>query len=157
MFSVEWSGTSRVVIPHALSLGAPDGGMRGFRDATVIGGRRGIFRLEDQFYLGAPWSFGDLGVSVFAEAGQLWKGDLPYGETTQVRSSAGLSLLLAVPMRSTRMWRLELAAPLNPETRERRWEIRLSHADKTTFFWREPTDITSARARAVPASIYNWP
>jgi len=157
VFSLEWAGTSRVLVPHALSLGVPDGGMRGFRNASAIGGRRGIMRLDEQFFLGSPFSFGDFGVSWFAEAGQLWKGDLPYGETTRTRGAVGLSLLLAVPMRSTRMWRLEFAAPLNPETRERRYELRLSHSDRTTFFWREPPDVDAARARAVPASIYNWP
>lgn len=157
VYSVEWAGTSRVLVPHALSLGVPDGGMRGFRDASAIGGRRGIFRADEHFYLGAPFSFGDFGIAWFAEAGQLWKGDLPYGETTPIRGSGGLSLLLAVPMRSTRMWRLELAAPMNPESRRSHWELRLSHSDRTTFFWREPADVDAARARAVPGSIYSWP
>jgi hypothetical protein len=157
VYSAEWAGTSRVLVPHALSLGVPDGGMRGFRNATEIGGRRGIFRVDERFYLGAPFSFGDFGASWFVEAGQLWKGDMPYGETTPVRASAGVNLLLAAPMRSTRMWRLEVAMPLNREPGGRRWELRLSHSDMTTFFWREPADVDAARARAVPASIYNWP
>jgi hypothetical protein len=157
IYSIEWSGTSRVTIPHALSLGSPDGGLRGFKDSKAIGGRRGIARVEENFYLGSPKSFGDLGLAWFGEAGQLWKGDLPYGETTQVRGSGGLALLLAAPMRSTRMWRLEFAAPINPETGARKWEVRLTHSDHTTFFWREPGDIEAARAKAVPASVYSWP
>ena len=91
------------------------------------------------------------------EAGQLWKGDLPYGKSTPLRYSAGASMLLAVPMRSSRMWRLEFAAPLQREPGLPRWELRLSHSDRTSFFWREPADVDAARARAVPASIYNWP
>ena len=66
-------------------------------------------------------------------------------------------MLLAVPMRSKRMWRLEFAAPMNHDPGVGRWELRLSHSDRTSFFWREPADIQSARARAVPASIYSWP
>lgn len=157
IFSAEWSGTSRVLVPHALSLGTPNGGMRGFRNATRVGGRRLIMRLDEQYYLGAPFSFGDLGVAWFVDGGQLWAGDLPYGETTRLKGSAGASLLLAVPMRSTRMWRLEFAAPLQREPGLARWELRLSHSDRTSFFWREPSDVDAARARAVPASIYNWP
>lgn len=157
MLSVEWSGTSRVLIPHALSLGLPEGGLRGFRETSPVGGRRGVARLEEQIYLGAPFSFGDLGMALFSDAGQLWRGDVPYGVRTPVRASAGASLLLAVPMRSTRMWRLEFAAPINRAPGTSTWQLRLSHSDRTTFFWREPADVDAARARAVPASVYSWP
>jgi hypothetical protein len=157
ILSVEWSGTERVLVPHALSLGVPDGGVRGYRDTKTVGGRRGIMRLDERFYLGSPFSFGDLGVAGFIDAGQLWPGDIPYGERTLVRVAAGASLLLAVPMRSTRMWRLEFAAPINREPGAQRWELRLSQSDRTSFFWREPVDVHAARARTVPASIYNWP
>jgi hypothetical protein len=155
--SAEWSGTSRVLVPHALSLGLPDGGVRGFVNSTDIGGRRGIVRVDEQMYLGAPWDFGDLGLALFVDAGQLWPGDVPYARTTPLRGSAGASLLLAVPMRSTRMWRLQVALPFNPEPGGSRWQLRLSHSDLTTFFWREPADVNGARQRAVPSSIYSWP
>jgi hypothetical protein len=157
IMALEWSGTESVLVPHSLSLGTVSGGMRGFRDAPEVGGRRAILRLDEQKYLGAPWDYGDLGFSLFAEAGRLWRGDLPYGETTKPHVSVGGSVLLAIPMRSTRMWRLEFAVPVTPIPADHRWELRLSHRDLTSFFWREPGDVGSARARAVPASIYNWP
>lgn len=157
IIAVEWTGTSRVLTPHALSLGSPDGGIRGFHKTSAVGGRRGIARVDEQFYLGSPYSFGDLGIAWFGDAGQLWKGDVPYGEDTRVAGALGLSLLLAVPMRSTRMWRLDVAVPLNREPGSSRWQVRLAHSDRTSFFWREPGDIDAARARAVPASIYSWP
>lgn len=157
VISLEWSGTSRVLVPHALSLAPTEGGVRGFRDSKIVGGRRGIARIDEHYYLGAPFSFGDLGLAWFVDGGQLWAGDLPYGTTTRLKGSAGASLLLAVPMRSTRMWRLEFAAPMQHEPGLARWEVRLTHSDRTSFFWREPSDVDAARARAVPASIYNWP
>ena len=157
VFTVEWSGTSRVLVPHALSLGLPDAGLRGFRDAVTVGGRRLISRLDEQLYIGTPFDFGDFGTSIFVDAGKLWAGDVPYGVTTAVRASLGASLRLAVPARSTKMWRLEGTVPLNPEPGGSRWEVRLSRRDITSFFWREPPDVDAARARAVPASIYNWP
>ena len=157
IFSVEWSGTSRVLVPHALTLGVPDGGIRGFHNSTIVAGHRGIARIDEQYYLGSPFSFGDFGMAWFGDAGQLWAGDLPYGTSTRIRGSAGASVLLAVPMRSKKMWRLEFAAPLNREPDAPSWQVRLSHSDRTTFFWREPSDASAARARAVPASIYNWP
>jgi len=116
-----------------------------------------IARLDEQLYLGTPFDFGDFGTSIFADAGKLWAGDLPYGMTTPVRASVGASIKLAVPARSTKTWRLEAALPLNPEPGGSKWELRLSHSDITSFFWREPPDVEAARARAVPASIYNWP
>jgi len=157
IISVEWSGTSRVLLPHSFSLGTPDGGVHGFNGDSAVAGRRGIARLDEQYYLGSPFSFGDFGVAWFTDAGQMWRGDLPYGETTPVRFSGGAALLLAIPMRSTRMWRLEFAAPMNPAPGADRWQVRVSHFDRTSFFWREPADVDAARARAVPASIYNWP
>jgi hypothetical protein len=69
----------------------------------------------------------------------------------------GVGVLLAVPMRSTRTWRLDLAVPLTRAPGGHSWELRLSHSDRTSFFWREPADIDAARARAVPASVYSWP
>jgi len=157
IISLEWSGTSRVLVPHALSLGVPDGGLRGYGDSPTVGGRRAIARIDEQFYFGSPQSFGDFGMGAFVDGGQLWAGDVPYGKNTPVHGSAGISLLVAVPMRSTRTWRLDFAMPFNPEVGGRRWELRLSHQDRVSFFWREPVDIDAARARAVPASIYNWP
>src|SRR5919106_1277420 len=84
VISTEWSGTHRVRVPHALSLAVPDGGMRGFRDAVEVGARRALMRIDEQQYLGSPFSFGDLGVALFTDVGRLWAGDLPYGQTTPV-------------------------------------------------------------------------
>jgi len=157
IMTVEWSGTSRALVPHSLSLGIADGGMRGFRDATAIGGRRAIFRFDEQVYAGSPFNYADFGFSLFSDVGRLWDGDVPYGTTTPMRWSVGASLLLAVPVRSTQMWRLEFAVPVNRAEGGDSWELRLSRRDITSFFWRPPTDVANARSRAVPASIYNWP
>ena len=155
--SVEWSGTSRVLIPHSLSLAAADGGIRGLSETKEIGGRRAVARISEQYFIGTPFDFGDLGLTLFADAGQLWPGDVPYAQRTSIRGSVGAGLLFAVPMRSTRMWRLEFAAPVNRAPGGSRWELRLQHSDLTSFFWREPVDVSSARARAVPSSVYSWP
>ncbi|HYC53227.1 MAG TPA: BamA/TamA family outer membrane protein [Gemmatimonadaceae bacterium] len=155
--AVEWSGTSKVLIPHSLSLASNDGGIRGLSDPREFGGRRAIARVSEQYFIGTPFDFGDLGLTLFADAGQLWPGDIPYAQKTSLRGSVGAGLLFAIPMRSTRMWRLEFAAPVNREPGGNRWEIRLRHSDLTSFFWREPADVGSARALAVPSSVYSWP
>lgn len=157
VLSVEYSGTERSPIPHSLSLGSSEGGVRGFAGATEFGGRRGVARIEERIFLGTPFDYADAGIAFFADGGQLWPGDVPYARPTPVRGAAGVSLLVAVPMRSTRLWRLDVAVPFNPERGGRTWEVRLKHSDLTTFFWREPADIRSARARGVPSSVYSWP
>jgi hypothetical protein len=157
VLAVEWGAAHRVRVPHALTLEAPDGGLRGYRGATSVGARRLIARLDESVHVGSPLEFGDLGLAGFVDGGRIWAGDLPYGSTTEVRGAAGVSILLAIPMRSTRTWRLEYAVPLNRVPGAGRWEVRLTHRDLTSFFWREPSDVASARARAVPVSVYNWP
>lgn len=157
VLAVEWSAAHRVQVPHALTLEAPDGGLRGYRGAISTGARRVIARLDESVYVGSPFDFGDLGLAAFVDAGKIWEGDLPYGTTTDVRGAAGVSILLAIPMRSTRTWRLEYAVPMNRVPGVGRWEIRLTHRDLTSFFWREPSDVAGARARAVPVSVYSWP
>jgi hypothetical protein len=156
IFSTEWSGGWRQRVPFRLTLGASEGGLRGFRQSTALGAQRGIVRLEDRFVVARPFGLGDLGLALFGDAGRIWAGDVPFGVTTPIRASVGTSILAAVPMRSGRLWRLDLAFPLNRD-HGRRVEFRLSSADHTTFFWREPADIEGTRERTVPSSIFSWP
>ena len=154
--SLEWSSGWRLRIPFALTLGAQRGGVRGYRDEDQPGGQRGIVRFEDRVVLGRPLGLGDAGIGFFADAGRLWAGDVPFGESTPVRASVGFSVLASVPPRSARLWRLDIALPLNPAG-GRRLEFRIVSNDQTSFFWREPDDIQIAREKTVPSSIFNWP
>jgi hypothetical protein len=154
--SLEWSAGWRMRIPFALTLGQEQGGVRGYSNDVVPGGQRGIVRVEDRFLLGRPLGLGDAGFAVFADAGRLWKGDVPFGESSPVRASLGFSILGSVPPRSARLWRLDIALPLNPRG-PRRLELRILSTNQTSFFWREPDDVQLARERTVPSSIFNWP
>jgi hypothetical protein len=140
-----------------LTLGANPGGVRGYGRSSTPGGQRAVVRAENRFLAGRPFGLGDAGVAVFADAGRLFAGDVPYGRGTSVQSSVGIGLLAAVPPRSARLWRLDLAVPLGTEARGRRVEIRITSFDRTAFFWREPADIEGARERTVPSSIFSWP
>jgi hypothetical protein len=152
--SVEWSGGWRMRIPFALTLGEPRGGVRGFSDETRPGGQRGIVRFEDRIVLGRPFGVGDAGIGFFADAGRLWAGDVPFGESTPVRTSVGFSILASVPPRSARLWRLDVALPVNGP---HRLELRIVSNDQTSFFWREPDDVRLAREKTAPSSIFTWP
>ena len=154
--SVEWSGGWRMRIPFALTLGEDRGGVRGYSSEVEPGGRRGVVRLEDRYVIGQPFGLGDAGIGFFADAGRLWRADVPFGVSTPVRTSIGFSLLGSVPQRSARLWRLDVALPLNPGG-ARHLEFRIVSTDRTTFFWREPDDVLLARERTVPSSIFNWP
>ena len=154
--SFEWSGGWRMRIPFALTLGEERGGVRGYADDTRPGGQRGVVRLEDRFVLGRPFGLGDAGVGFFADAGRLWAGDVPFGASTPVRTSIGVSILASVPPRSARLWRFDVALPVNSGG-ARHLELRIVSTDRTSFFWREPDDVLIARERTVPSSIFNWP
>lgn len=157
MTSLEWSGGWRVQVPFRVTLASSDGGVRGMAESTEQGGRRAVARLEDRWALGSPRKGTvDLGLAVFADAGWLWAGDVPYGTSTPVRYSAGVSLLVAVPSRSAGMWRVDFAVP-NVPGRGVRLAIRISQSDATHVFWQEPLDIARARERSVPAGLFTWP
>ena len=83
--SVEFSGGWRQRIPFNLTLSDPDGGVRGYASSNTPGGQRFVARFEDRQFVGRPNNWGDLGVGVFADAGRLWAGDIPYGVNTPIR------------------------------------------------------------------------
>ena len=156
IFSAEWSGGWRQRVPFRLTLGQTDGGLRGYSSSNALGGQRAILRLEDREFFSRPFGLGDMGAAAFVDVGRVWAGDVPFGITTPPRTSVGVSLLAAVPIRSARLWRLDMALPLNSDN-GRRLEFRISNADYTTFFWREPADIQGTRERTLPSSIFSWP
>ena len=155
VLSGEWSGGWRMRSPFALTLGEEPGGVRGYANSTTPGGQRAIVRLEHRTFIGRPNGWGDAGIGFFADAGRLWAGDVPFGRSTPTRTAVGISLLGAVPPRSARLWRLDIALPLSGGGR--RLEFRVVSSDRTTFFWREPRDIQFARESTVPSSIFAWP
>ena len=154
--SLEWTGAWRMRMPFALTLGEERGGVRGYGDETQPGGQRGIVRVEHRYTIGRPFGLGDAGIGFFADAGRLWAGDVPFGASTPVRTSIGFSFLASVPPRSARLWRVDIALPVNPGG-ARQLELRIVSSDRTSFFWREPDDVLIARERTVPSSIFNWP
>lgn len=155
--SLEFSGGWRQRVPFSLSLSDPVGGVRGYSASNTPGGQRLVGRLEHRLFLGRPYNLGDLGVGVFADAGRLWAGDIPYGVNTPVRSSFGFSILGTAPPSSARLWRIDLAIATSSENGRGRFELRIGSTDKTTFFLTEPSDLQSIRERTVPSSVFRWP
>jgi hypothetical protein len=44
-----------------------------------------------------------------------------------------------------------------PRGHGRRFELRISSTDKTTFFLAEPGDVQATREKTVPSSVFRWP
>ena len=155
VLEADWAGGWKQRIPFQLTLGDRDGGVRGYRDSRSAGARRAVVRLEDRWLLGGFRDQADLGIALFADAGRLWEGDAPFGMATPVRMSAGLGFLVAVPRRSKRTFRLDVAFPFTSEDRGK-LEVRFSTM-RVNRSWREPRDVSWSRESSVPASVFSWP
>lgn len=155
--SVEFSGGWNQRIPFNLTLSDPEGGIRGYSASNTPGGQRLVVRLENRQFIARPYALGDFGLGAFVDAGRLWAGDIPYGVSTPVHRSVGVSLLAAVPRASARMYRIDVAFAMNPEPNGHRFELRFGSTNKTNFFLAEPADITATRERTVPSSVFRWP
>jgi hypothetical protein len=154
--SLEFTGGWRERLPLQLSLGDARAGIRGYKDAAIAGGRRALLRLEQRHAVASLGRLAHMGAAFFADVGKTWAGDVPFGETTVARASAGAGLLVALPPRSRRMLRADIAVPVTGGA-PKRWLLRIAAFDATRAFWREPSDIASQRAGAPPSSIFGWP
>jgi hypothetical protein len=145
--NLEYSAGHKQWLPFQLALGERRGGVRGYENADLGGAARLIGRLEERWRVGNIRGTADAGAAFFADVGKLWAGDAPYGVTTGLKPSIGVALLAAVPPRSRRIWRVDLAMPLDREAGAQ-FGVRLSYEDKTRVFWREPNDVQRNRERA---------
>lgn len=107
------SGASgwRMNVPFQLTLGGAEG-VRGFNTDGHPGGRRLIASIENRTHL--DWSPGglmDTGISVFADAGKTWEGDIPFGVNSGVQASIGAGLRLGFPRGTRGVFRIDIALP----------------------------------------------
>lgn len=157
--SVEFSGVWRERLPTQFALGDRGAGVRGYRGSGLAGGRRAVLRVEARRALtglGPRGQYGHWGVATFTDVGRTWSGDVPFGVTTVARGSVGVGLLAAVPPRSRRLLRMDLAVPVTPDA-PRRVRLILSTASAARGFGRDPDDAARARAASAPAAVFGWP
>ena len=111
-FKASMGGGWRTTMPFQLSLGGREG-VRSLRDDEHPGGTRLLLVLEDRIQFGWPsWRTLGLGATLFADAGQVWKGDVPYGADTDWVGSVGFGLRIALPAESRTIWRPEIVFPV---------------------------------------------
>ena len=153
----EYGLGTRMRVPFQLTFGDLRGGVWGYTNSLLAGGERSVTRVEDRYAFPSIGQLGQFGVATFFDAGKLWALDTPFGVTTPMTYSAGVSLLFAVPPRSRRLFRLDMAFPLNPDRTTGHVVFRLTTSTATSNFWIEPSDLSRGRERTVPATIFNYP
>ena len=89
--SLEYSGGWGTSVPFELRLGTDRVGIRGYDDSHTSGGRRAVVRLEDRLVFPGFKQYFGLGGAAFIDAGKMWAGDVPFGETVNPRVGAGRS------------------------------------------------------------------
>jgi len=154
--SLEFSGGWRERLPLQLSLGETPSGVRGYDGTAIAGGRRTVLRLEQRRTLFSTGRLAQWGGAVFSDIGKTWSGDVPFGQTTVARGSVGVSLLAAVPPKSRRMLRADIAVPVTGGA-AKRFVLRFSSVDATREFWRDPSDLAATRAGMPASPIFGWP
>ena len=155
--SGQFGGGWRQRVPFQLRLGDLEGGIRGYAGSRVSGAQRALATIEDRWYIGRYRQVADLGVAPFFEAGRMWAGDAPFGQTVGTRYSAGLGFLTTFGARSKRVYRIDMGIPLVSDPYGRRVEFRFSSRDDTRDFLREPSDVSRGRERTVPRGVFSWP
>lgn len=157
VIQTEWATGRRMQAPFQLSLADREGGLLGHRSSTEPGARRLVFRAEQRLVVPTRLNVADVGLAGFAEAGRLWsERSVPYSMDTPWRGAVGISLLAAVPPRSRRLWRLDLAVPVSNDP-HKRLELRLTGLDRSRTFWRDTRDVERSRERTAPTSLFTWP
>ena len=98
--------------PFQLTLGGRQG-VRGLHEEDFPGGRRVLFTLEDRYRLHwpAPQLF-DLGITLFADAGRVWAGEVPWGVDSTWKGAVGGGLRFGFPAGTRGVVRMDLAIPL---------------------------------------------
>lgn len=106
------AGGWTVDTPYQLSLGGRHG-LRGYPEGTFPGGRRLVITLEDRIRFPSPWpELLDTGATVFVDAGAVTPGDVPFGQRSGLKASAGAGLRLGLPAGTRGVVRLDVTFPL---------------------------------------------
>jgi hypothetical protein len=102
----------------------------------------------------------DLGLSVFADAGLIGAGDIPYpyGQSTGLRSSAGIGLRTNFPAGGRTTYRLDFAMPLGSGASLNDLRIMISIGEPLSLgSRRDPPQVERSRLSGVSGDVFNFP
>jgi hypothetical protein len=154
--SVEYSGAWNTSVPFQLRLGTDHVGIRGYDDSRTAGGRRAVARLEERVIFPGFKKYLGFGGAAFVDAGKMWAGDVPFGETVNPRVGAGIGLILAAPRSSRQNLRVDVAAPLVSDPGSH-WGVNFTITSGRPRFWRPASDLARARSAAQTPVVFGWP
>ncbi len=154
--SLSGAAVQNLAFPAQLTFRDREGGLLAFPGGGEGGAARAVIRIEERRLL--PWLSRRAGMATgwVVDAGRIWKGDAPFGVTTPVRGSVAFSLLGSYPVASKRLYRVDLAVPINRGPGDAKFVVRFLSGDRTGTFWAEPADVTRARASVGPNSLIRW-
>lgn len=136
--------------PFQLTLGG-ETAVRGYDTDSFPGGRRITASAEDRIYIGWPMrEVLDAGLTVFADVGRIFPGDVPFGTDSGWRASAGLGVRAAFPAGGRTTYRIDFAWPLGYGHDLGDFRIRFSIGEPLGL-GRRMTDFERARVR--PLSV----
>lgn len=146
--------------PFQLTLGG-EYGLRGYDPRELPGGRMVAMTVEDRIYLGWPWpDLFDAGVTVFADAGAIWRGDVPrpWGQDSGLRASAGAGLRVNFPSGGRTTYRLDFAVPVGDGSGFGDVRILLSIGELISLSRsQERTQVTRSRLSGLSGDVFNFP
>jgi hypothetical protein len=154
--SFEYSGAWSTTVPFQLLLGTEHAGLRGYEDSRTAGGRRAVMRVEERLIFPGFKKYVGFGGAAFVDAGKMWAGDVPFGETVNPRIGAGLGLIVAIPRSSRQNLRVDVAAPLIHDTGAK-WGVSFTITSGRPRFWRPAADLARARSAAQSPIVFGWP
>jgi len=156
IIAVEYVGSSSDSVPYQLTISDALSGVRGYAGSRLSGGRRLIARGERRLMMPGISRYLGWGIAGFADVGQMWASNVPFGSDA-FRSSAGVSLLAAVPRASRSFARVDVAYPLVADRHAKGFDIRVAFRATNRAFWREPLQIARARLGNPTTDIFTWP
>jgi hypothetical protein len=155
---VQLAGASRLDRPFQLTLGGRES-VRGYNEDAYPGRQRLLLTLEERLEMPElSTSFADVGVVAFVDAGQIWAGDVPFGETPGWTAAVGAGLRLGLPAGAPNVLRVDVALPLTGD-RETRGTVFRVYAELLGLLDRRawPTQIERSRWYGVDPDLATRP
>jgi hemolysin activation/secretion protein len=152
------AGASRLDRPFQLTLGGRES-IRGYNEDAYPGRQRLLLTLEERLEMPElSTSFADVGLVAFADAGQIWAGDVPFGETPGWTAAVGAGLRLGLPAGAPNVLRVDLALPLTGD-RDTRGTVFRVYAELLGLLDRRawPTQIERSRWYGVDPDLTTRP